>query len=127
MYRNFLNGVSFNNNTGKRIIFCLKTNQTKQNLPSTTLLSPLPLLKRYLCSNSHKIEQEIKQETDNAPEFPGMRTKFTNNLKFLNRCEKEDIPAFRVLDCNGNFLSKQYENQLDLNLMKRFYRGKLIF
>lgn len=127
MYRKIFNDISFKNSTGKQIIFCLNNNQRKKIIPPTTsTLSPLPLLKRYLCSNSHKMEQEIK-ETDNAPEFPGMKTKFTNNLKFLNRCDKEDIPAFRVLDCNGNFLSKQYENQLDLNLMKRFYRGKLIF
>ena len=71
-----------------------------------------------------KSESEAKYEADNEkPEFPGSRSQFTTDLKFVDPSSYDTIPIFRVLDQSGQCVSKQYSDHLDLDLAKRFYKG----
>jgi 2-oxoisovalerate dehydrogenase E1 component alpha subunit len=46
--------------------------------------------------------------------------KFTPDLEFRSSFDK--IKCFRVLDEEGNIISKQYENSIDAETMKKMFR-----
>ena len=92
-------------------------NQKKQNTK--------PIV-RGLCSKD-ATTFSIDESPSDRPEFPGSRSKFTTELKFLDSSSYETIPTFRVLDQSGNFLLDKFSNSVDLNLIKKIYRGKVKF
>lgn len=57
------------------------------------------------------------------PEFPGSRSQFTTDLKFVDPNNYEPIPVFRVLDTGGNLVANDYSDAIDLELAKRFQKG----
>ncbi|KAH9491055.1 hypothetical protein DERF_015791 [Dermatophagoides farinae] len=74
-------------------------------------------------NNNNKLFEHESMNNNELPEFSGMKAKFITELKFLDRCDENDsIRPFRILDVDGTFVAKQYEKQLDIDLMKRFYR-----
>jgi len=57
------------------------------------------------------------------PEFPGSRSQFTTQLKFIDPSSYPTIPVFRILDQNGQLVSNDYSGLLNLELAKRFHTG----
>ena len=71
-----------------------------------------------------KSESEVKHDANNErPEFPGSRSQFTTELKFVDPSSYDTLPIFRILNQKGQFISKNYSDQLDLKLAKRFFQG----
>lgn len=77
---------------------------------------------------SNVTTSELKNDSNlDKPEFPGSKSQFTTELKFLDPTTYDTIPTFRVLDKSGQHVSESYADQLDLNLALRFYKGLLKF
>lgn len=103
----------------KALPWCIHCAGKMFNRALTRLTSKAPLgATRRLAAKS---ESEVKH--DDRPEFPGSRSQFTTELKFVDPTSYDTIPIFRILDQSGKFISKHYSGQLDLNLAKRFYKG----
>ncbi|KAJ6224127.1 hypothetical protein RDWZM_002672 [Blomia tropicalis] len=72
---------------------------------------------------SNVTTSELKNDSNlDKPEFPGSKSQFTTELKFLDPTTYDTIPTFRVLDKSGQHVSESYADQLDLNLALRFYK-----
>lgn len=73
--------------------------------------------------SSAKNEQSGSRINNERPEFPGSRSQFTTDLKFVDPNSYDPIPVFRVLDTGGNLVAQEYSNAIDLELAKRFQKG----
>ncbi|KAH9413388.1 hypothetical protein DERP_007864, partial [Dermatophagoides pteronyssinus] len=92
------------------------------NTTTTTNNDNTKLFEHETNIRSLNLKRNINDDNDDD-QLPGMKSSFTTEMKFLDRCDEQDtIKPFRILDIDGTFVAKQYENQLDINLMKRFYR-----
>lgn len=68
-------------------------------------------------------QQLSKDESNDRPEFPGSRSQFTTELKFIDDSSYQTIPTFRVLKQTGEFEDEKYEKMVDLKLVQKIYYG----
>jgi 2-oxoisovalerate dehydrogenase E1 component alpha subunit len=46
---------------------------------------------------------------DDVPHFPGLKSKFTDKLEFVNAEEEGHIPVYRVMNRKGEITDKENE------------------
>ena len=46
---------------------------------------------------------------DDVPHFPGLKSKFTDKLEFVNAEEEDHIPVYRVMNRKGEITDKENE------------------
>ena len=55
------------------------------------------------------------------PHFPGLNSKFTDKLEFVNPEEEEHIPVYRVMNRDGEITDKQNEPTVSSGMLKEPY------
>ena len=63
---------------------------------------------------------------EERPQFPGSRSEWTQELKFIDPTNYEGIPVYRVVDKNGNIFArdlKSLHEKFDKEFLQKLYRG----
>ena len=81
---------------------------------------------RYLCSSvsSQPLSDSSTNNTvEDKPQFPGSRSKWTENLEFIVPEQYEGIPVYRVLDRNGLVMNPSEDPNLSQEMITKIYKG----
>ncbi|RZC42279.1 2-oxoisovalerate dehydrogenase subunit alpha, mitochondrial [Asbolus verrucosus] len=62
------------------------------------------------------------QSLTEGPTFPGAQTTWTEKLEFVSKATYPPIPAYRVMDRNGDVINKSEEPQLDKSFLLKMYK-----
>lgn len=63
---------------------------------------------------------------EERPQFPGSRSDWTQELRFIDPTNYEGIPVFRVVDKNGNIFGRELKSlheKFDKDFLQKLYRG----
>src|SRR5882724_4075242 len=84
----------------KSLINCYKIDSNIYKRVNTLSHNPINGQIRYSSTTSGS--DQTSDSFEERPQFPGSRSEWTQELKFIEPNSYEGIPVFRVIDKNGN-------------------------
>lgn len=65
----------------------------------------------------------LKCTAKDRPQFPGSRSQWTHQMKFIDPNSYEGIPVYRVMNRNGQVIQEGRDPHLDKDVLIKMYRG----
>ena len=72
---------------------------------------------------AHEASGSAAYKPGEKPEFPGSRSKFVDQLQFIDPEQYEGIPVYRVMNRDGVVLNSGQDPNIDQETLTKMYKG----